>query len=183
MTIPRPRKDKPFVVVLGKKFFVDGRLGSNELTLEQLAKTSRGLAHLNNIAATSDEHWKVVSAVTTDFSPVAQLVKHAQAEGIKAPVYPEPLNISGKTGLSLDALLTDHRGGFPDRQTQAATQRLNVMSAILGGNCKVVGVVDVTALVLSGHYLTVRRKDRLGKAVKHFDKKARKAGKELRFNI
>lgn len=181
MTIPRPRKDRPFVVVLGKKFFVDGRLGSNELTLEQLAKTSRGLSHLNNIAATSDEHWKIVSAVTTDFSPVAQLVKHAQAEGIKAPVYPEPLNISGKTGLSLDALLTDPRGG--DSHTQASAARLSALSAILDGSCKVVGVVDVTALVLSGHYLTVRRKDRLGKAVERFEKKARKAGKELRINI
>lgn len=148
MTIPRPRKDRPFVIVLGQKFFVDGRLGSNELTLEQLAKTSRGLAHLNEIAATSDEHWKVVSAVTTDFSPVARLaVRHK-------------LNLNDRPVGYLES----------DKFKEDMRNLRELARPILLGMSMIVGI-------------GVNPYAKFAKAAKRFEKKARKAGKELRINI
>jgi len=61
--IPRPRKDRPYVVVQGKKYIVPGYLGSHQIPLAKLLEDERGREYLNAIAAQSLEHLQEVRYV------------------------------------------------------------------------------------------------------------------------
>lgn len=62
--IPIPRhQHKPFIMLAGEKVFLDGRLGSGEVTLERLGKTKLGRQEIGRLVLLSKEYADIIKAM------------------------------------------------------------------------------------------------------------------------